>query len=188
MSATEYVSTAVTALVVTAAALLVDFVATRRGSRRPSKSRPGGWLTRCAYAVVLFSVCVLAATALYGMAAQGHVRRWTLLAHIVAAGILLPALTIVAVGWSRRTVTPLPQWDTGPATCARLSTRWHWSFWSVLLAAVITAGTMLVSMMPILDTRGLTLMLTIHAYSGLMLLVAVIIHAYCLLTAKWGWP
>lgn len=188
MSATEYVSTAVTALVAMAVALLLDYVARPAESRHLSSYRPPGWFTWWAYAAALFSTCVLAATALYGMAVHGNVRRWTLLIHVAAAGVLLPTLMVVALGWSRWALHPPSKQPVEPGQRRRFLARWQWAYWSALLAGVITAGTMLISMVPVLDSRGLSLMLTIHAYSGLVCFVALVIHAYCLLTARWGRP
>ena len=52
------------------------------------------------------------------------------------------------------------------------------TFWIVLAAGVVVAGTMLLSMLPLFGTDGLHVLLDIHRYSGLVVVVALLLHLH----------
>ena len=57
-------------------------------------------------------------------------------------------------------------------------------FWLFLLAGFTVLITMLVSMLPIFGTDGLNILLDIHRYAGLLAVVTLFIHFYCVLLQR----
>ena len=60
-------------------------------------------------------------------------------------------------------------------------------FWIILAAGLVTSLTMLFSMLPLFGTDGLHDLLDIHRYSGLVVVVAAILHFYGVVLQRLGW-
>jgi cytochrome b subunit of formate dehydrogenase len=59
-------------------------------------------------------------------------------------------------------------------------------FWLLLVSGLAVCLTMLLSMLPIFGTEGLEILLDIHRYTGLLAVVALAIHLYCMVIQRFG--
>ena len=57
-------------------------------------------------------------------------------------------------------------------------------FWLFLTSGLAVILTMLLSMLPIFGTDGLHVLLDIHRYAGLMAVVVLTLHFYCVLLQR----
>jgi len=189
-------TTALSVIGAVVVAIGIDLVrALVTGRRR----EPGGrwrWTMRLSYSLTLLAVVVLAATALYGVFVRAGVEHWLLLAHVTAGGAFLVLLVVLALGWagacrfdpSRRGPRRQGQKLDGPLAerLPGFSLRTRIAFWAFLVTGLTTATTMLVSMLPVVDTDGLAQLIEVHRTSGLALVVIALVHAYLLLLGKLG--
>ena len=60
-------------------------------------------------------------------------------------------------------------------------------FWVILLGGFAVTMTMLLSMLPLFGTGGLHQLLDLHRYSGLLVVVAMVMHLYCVGLQRIGW-
>ncbi len=105
-----------------------------------------------------------------------------LLAHLAAGGSFVFLLLAMAVLY-------LPHGITSDGTCGNTERRWwlaRWSVTFVVFSGLVTAGAMFLSMLPILDTAGLVQAAALHGYSGLIVVIAAIFHAYAILCTRVG--
>ena len=135
------------------------------------------------YLVLLGTVLGLASTAFYPVLAGNALANWLLLAHMSSAGTFVTILPLIALTWAMSCRFGRPD---SSAASERFSWLGKLSFWLILVGGIVTAGTMFLSMIPILDTDGLHQMLDIHRYSGLLVVVAVIVHLYSVLLGRLG--
>lgn len=189
--AATYSKVVIIALIATAIVLVVHLlVSLGRGSRT---MRPRwGLLTRLIYFGAVITVFALGVTSLYSVLAHGAMHGWFLFVHLFAAGGFVVFFLLLAVMWAMPSrffiVEPIGQ-DDGrdePPPAARFHHITRLAFWIILVSGVITAGTMLISMLPVLGTQAMSQMITVHRYAGLVLVVATIIHLYTVLLARMG--
>jgi cytochrome b subunit of formate dehydrogenase len=60
-------------------------------------------------------------------------------------------------------------------------------FWLLVTGGFVVTMTMLLSMLPLFGTEELEELLEIHRYSGLVVVVAVALHLYCVLLQRLRW-
>ena len=60
------------------------------------------------------------------------------------------------------------------------------AYWLILVTGLISAATMLVSMLPVFGTEDMLLLLDLHRYSGLILVAAFAIHFYRIFLERVG--
>jgi hypothetical protein len=152
------------------AALIVLVVS---ANQPESAQKRQGWFARCAYLALLLTILLLSSTSFGSILTLGHLQHYALLAHLSAAGAFAFLLLAVAV-------TYLPSGQK----------RWwveRWSVWLLVLGGIVTAATMFLSMLPVLDTDGLRQAASIHFYSGLVTAISAAIHAFSLLAVRLGW-
>ena len=156
--------------------------------RRPrDRSRWNPWEIFI-YGMMLLSVVMLAATSFYPAVRNEPLKGWTLFTHMIWAGFfvfLLPALALTWCEASRFEVT-------GDSTGARQGApRFYWlpkvMFWILLASGLVVSMTMLISMTTLFDTRGLLNMLDLHRYSGLVVVIAMLLHLSGVLVQRLGW-
>ncbi len=160
------------------------------GGRRPRWSM---W-ERLVYLAVMGSVVLLGATAFYSVLTVGAMHRWALFLHLMGAGGFVVVLALVAMTWcmpslftpSRASRDKSQGDDDATPSPAKFSTLTKCSFWIMLIAGVVTAGTMLLSMLPLFDTHAMHQMLDAHRYSGLLLFVAAMVHLYSVILGRMG--
>jgi len=158
------------------AGLLMGIAARHRGRRDGSigpRDQPAlPWIA----AVLGAAVTLLLATALISLWRYGELGGWSLLLHLVGGGTLIAILPIAALLW-------LGAARRNSGTRGALPPPWQpeWSVAGILLGSVLvtgllTASSMLLGMLPLLDTDQMQYMLTVHAYSGLALGVTTIVY------------
>jgi hypothetical protein len=141
------------------------------------------WFLLALYVAFLATIAVLAISSFGTLITSGHLLGYPLLLHLTAAG----AFVFLLLGFA---VFYIPQGIPTPNDAALNAHRWwlnRWSIWTMVLAGLVTAGTMFVSMFPLLDTKGLLETATLHRYAGLVVVVAAIIHVYSLACVRFRW-
>lgn len=73
---------------------------------------------------------------------------------------------------------PRAQFPGAPLPGARFFWLTRLTFWLIIVAGLVTAGSMLINMLPLLGTDDLNDMINVHRYAGLVLVVATILHFY----------
>lgn len=182
-----YPAVVVLTLIATGAILLLHLILALIGGR-PAHRRPRfNWWERLVYLGILGSVFVLAVTSFVSVLRTGAMHGWWLFVHMFGAGAFVAALPVVALTWcvaSRFFAKP------SQAEAAAVAPRFFWvpkaMFWILLASGLVVVLTMLLSMLPVFGTDGLHALLDIHRYAGLLAVVAVVIHFYCVLLQRIG--
>lgn len=150
---------------------------TRRSAVRPTSR---GWPGRIFYLMFLISVIVLSASAFGSIYRFGGMSGYALITHLFAAGAFVFLLLALAVVY-----LPRPQRDSRNDPDRWWLTRL--SAWILVLSGIVTSGTMLLAMLPLLSTDGLLTTTVLHRYAGLCVVVAGVFHAFGLLSTRLGW-
>ncbi len=194
--AAMYPKVIVAALIATAVLLLIHLLISLAKGHRPARPR---WrlITKLIYIGAVTSVVILGATSFISVLRHGAMHGWFLFAHLFGAGAFVVFLMLIAVMWavpSKLCGDTCPAMKHDPATAVTVdddgpqAPRFHCitklAFWLILLSGVVTAGTMLLSMLPLLGTQEMNQMITVHRYAGLVLVVATIVHLYTVALAK----
>lgn len=145
-------------------------------TRRRTDRFQRGWLSRLAYLAFTACVAVLSISAFGSIVREGHMHHYALIVHTSAAGAFVFLLVAVAA-------TYLPR---GAATSDNWSVE-RWSAWALVLVSLCTVATMLVSMVPVLDTRGMNQALAVHRFAGLATAMATIVHLFSLVAGRLGY-
>jgi hypothetical protein len=130
-------------------------------------------------ALLIVAAIALTATGFAGYLTAGTLGGWSLLWHVVAIGPFLLGL-LLCVGyaaWSGRTLH-------GYGASRRSARVQRGLFWVTTLAALVTSGTMLVAMLPVLATDGMEASLAVHRYSGLVFVGLGLLYLVMRATAK----
>ncbi len=165
------------------ALLVVDFIWVVARRRKLEFRERHGWVSRLGYLLFLIATATLGATAFGSILRFGHMSGFALLIHIMAAGVFVFTLVVVAVAF-------LPWGSESGKPAYVLEHRWwlaRWSAWALVISSLVTAGTMLVSMLPVLDTSGLLQFAQVHRLAGLVAASAACIHAYAMVITRLGW-
>jgi len=152
-------------------------------SRLYERGRSRHWFSKLAYGAYLFLIAALALTAFGSLLVTGQVLGYALLFHVAASGGFVFLMVAIAFLY-------LPTGaDYADDRSGRREIWWaaRWSAWALVVSSLVAAGTMLVSMLPVLDTQGLLQMATLHRYAGLAVVVSAIFHLYSLTCARLGW-
>jgi len=151
-----------------------------RGLKRTSRRH---WLSRGLYVIYLGIIAVLAFTAFGSLLQFGHLGGYPLLYHVTAAGVFVFLMVVIAFLYLPTAADELDEHQ-------KLVPQWwapRWSAWALIATSIATAGTMLLSMLPWLDTQGLRDMALLHRYAGLGVVIAAILHAYSMICVRLGW-
>jgi len=177
--------TAVLGLAVLAAVVLHvlgSLVARARGWRPPQRPR-WSWWERLLYWVTVLAVAVPAVTSLLSVVLHGHMEDWWLLAHMVGAGTLLGVLPLLALTWAWPCRFRLKE-QLPPPDGERFGWLAKLAFWLFLLAAFVTAASMLASMLPLFGTSTLAALIDLHRYAGTATVAAALLHLYAVVAQK----
>ncbi len=179
-----------------ATAIVILLHAVMSMMRGKGESRPQwGWWSRLVYLGTVTGVAILGATSIYAVLAHGHMEEWFLLVHLTGAGMFTACLALVALTFAHRNRfghgriasnhehNELSEADTITAPFGGFA---KLTFWLILLTGLLTAATMLFSMLPIMGTHEMEQMLTIHRYAGLALVVVTIMHVYLIVMGRLG--
>jgi hypothetical protein len=187
--AAMYPKVIIAALIATVAVLLLHLLISLARGHRPARPR---WhiLAKLIYLGAIISVLILGVTSFYSVLAHGAMHGWFLFAHTIGAGAFVVFLLLIAVMWAMpsRFCAGSCAKAANDETVAPAAARFHGltklAFWLMLVSGVATAGTMLISMLPLLGTPAMTQMITVHRYAGLVLVVATIVHLYTVALAR----
>ncbi len=155
--------------------------------RRASRQRRGwGWFASLVYLATVVSVTILGVTSFYSVIRFGVLDGWWLFAHMFGAGAFVFVLPVLAITWGlanrfgRRAVGE----DESRGEDARFFWLPKLMFWLLLVSGLAVCLTMLLSMLPLFGTEGLEILLDIHRYTGLLVVVALVIHLYCMIIQR----
>lgn len=129
------------------------------------------------YLFTLGCIAVLGATAFVEVLRHGELGGWALFLHMVGAGAFTVALPLLALSWAHANrLLARPSLGNAPPP------KFYWlpklMFWAMVASGLIVTSTMLLSMLPVFGTDGLLTLLSIHRYSGLVLVIAAGLHFY----------
>ncbi len=165
-------------------AILVFSALTVGATRRHVPSHPRRhWLSRAIYAIYMLLIVLLALTAFSAILQVGHLAGYALLAHVAVSGAFIFAMVAIAFLY-------LPQTSHDIDRDHRAADTWwasRWAAWGLVASSLAAAGTMLLSMLPVLDTEGLLAMVELHRYAGLAVVVFAALHLFTLACARLGW-
>ena len=166
---------------------------TRGRSARPVEGALSLW-DRLAYLICLGSVALAGLTAFYaGVFLNQELSGWLLMLHMGGAAGFIGGMFLLAFLWAEAC-----RFQKQDCCCAsvrdeaakceskpsRFSCGQKFWFWTILVFGLFTATMMLLSMLPIFGTEGQKYLSTLHHYSSVALVVAVIAHGYLMLTVK----
>lgn len=169
-------------LLAVVAFILVDALYAYFTRRTGKSAERRGWLSWLLYLGFIGLVAVLGVTGFGSIVRVGFMAGDALLVHIVAAGAF--TFLLVAIAWL---FLPHPPRAGGSF---RYEHRWwlaRWSAWLLVLSSLAAAGTMFLSMLPILDTVGLAQVVELHRYAGLAAVAAAVLHGYAVTATRLGW-
>ncbi len=151
-------------------------------NRRHVETRRRSWASLLVFVGFFGVVAILGATS-FGSILQSEVMSgYALLAHVTAAG----AFTFLLVAVSAMFLPRYSQLEEA----FRFEHRWwlaRWSAWLLMLSSLIVAGTMFLSMLPVLDTNGLRQVLEVHRYAGLATVISAVLTAAAIVCTRFGW-
>jgi hypothetical protein len=175
----------VATLIATVGIVVLHLILALIGGRAPRARKRFNLWEKLIYLGTLVSVAVLGVTSFYTVLRFGGMHQWWLFAHMFGAGAMTGVLPLLALTWC------------GASRFGRVSEqhaeetflpRFFWiprvMFWMFLLAGFVVMVTMLVSMLPLFGSDGLEILLDIHRYAGLLAVVTLFIHFYCVLLQR----
>lgn len=166
-------------LLVVVAFILADALYAYFARRRGEATQRRGWLSWLIYLGFMGLVAVLGVTGFGSIVSVGFMSGDALLVHVVAAGAF--TFLLVAIAWL---FLPRPARAGGSF---QYEHRWwlaRWSAWLLVFSCLAAAATMFLSMLPILDTVGLSQVVELHRYAGLAAIAAALLHAYALTATR----
>ncbi len=126
----------------------------------------------------MISVAILGLTSFYGVLRFHVLDGWLLFAHMFGAGAFTAMLPLWALTWSSAHQWAKPQETQGEQQPSFFFWLPKLTFWLILAGGIVVTGTMLLSMLPLFGTEGLHRLLDIHRYSGLIVVIALLLHLY----------
>ncbi len=142
-------------------------------------SRPSWSLwERLVYLATVVSVLLLGVTAFFAVIRFGVLEGWPLFFHMFGAGAFVAVLPLLAITWCRASSFGCGENEGDEDEAALFSWLPKAAFWLLLASGFLVSGTMLLSMLPLFGTDGLHVLLDVHRYSGLVAVVALILHFY----------
>jgi len=173
------------ALLAAVALILLHFVLALIGGRTQRPRRPLNWWERLLYMATVLTVAVLAVTSFYCTLRFGQMRGWWLFAHMCGAGALTAALPLLAITWAGTCRFGREAAGNDQETFAP---HFFWMpkllFWLFLVGGLGVVLTTLLSMLPLFGTDGMHVLLDLHRYAGLLAVVVLLMHVYCVLLQR----
>jgi multisubunit Na+/H+ antiporter MnhB subunit len=137
------------------------------------------------YLGTLGCVAVLAVTSFVEVLRHGELGGWPLFFHMFGAGAFTAVLPLLAMSWAH-----VNQFEVGPSTGSSPPPKFYWlpklMFWLILVSGLVVTMTMLLSMLPIFGSDGLRTLLDLHRYSGLVVVLALVLHLYSVAVQRVG--
>jgi hypothetical protein len=158
------------------ALLILAAIAVVATAKDKSSTQVRGWLSFIIYLMFAATILVLSLTSIGSILKQGHMNNYALIAHASVGGVFV--VLLVAIAWIY-----LPAGDD-------VVNRWRgerWTAWALVWASLLTAGSMVASMLPIFGTQELLEATQVHRFAGLATAVALLFHSAALLAGKLGY-
>jgi hypothetical protein len=133
------------------------------------------------YLAFLVSVATLAVTSFGALMRFGVLDGW----HMFGAGALVAVLPLLALTWGTANHPGgAPATQRAQDAPPRFYGFSKLMYWTITAGGLVVTMTMLLSMLPIFGTDGLRTLLDIHRWSGLVVVVAAVLHFYSLLRRR----
>jgi hypothetical protein len=180
-------------LIVLVAGLALHAILAVSSSKKLLTSHRRGWFAKLVYLAFALLVAGLSLTSFGSLLTQGVLEHWALLAHVGLAGAFVFVMVLFALVWNpvvlsvNRSPIVTANPESPPAPTASIWWLAKLSLWGVLICSIVTAASMLIAMLPILDTDGMHASTSLHRLSGLALLICLVVHLYSLALRKLGW-
>ncbi len=130
-------------------------------------------------------VAVLALTSFVEVLRHGELGGWPLFFHMCGAGAFTAVLPLLVLSWAH-----LNQFQIGPVTGKIFPAKFYWLpkllFWVMVVSGIVVTMTMLVSMLPVFGSDGQRVLLDLHRYSGLVVVLALVLHLYAVAAQRIG--
>lgn len=170
------------AMILLAVMLGISLVSLLTHPKKIAERHHRNWLSRLLYAVFIALTGILGLTSFGSILRFGHMSGYALLMHVGAAGAFVFLLLVLAILYLPRATL------SGNERYAAEGRWWlaRWSAWAFILGGIVAAGTMFLSMLPLLDTTGLLTVAEIHRYAGLVVVMAASLHCYSLFCVRLG--
>jgi hypothetical protein len=171
--------------VATILVIVLHFLASlaTRGKTVKPMARGLGTIGSLVYLVMLLCILLLAVTSLRGIFVDGHMRGWLLLVHMSASGGFVVTVLMAVLLWAAASEVGTSG-SGSPPTGKRFLRITRWSFWIFIASSLVSLGTMLLSMFPLLDTAMMEWMLDVHRYAGLVIVGSIVVHLYSVSLAR----
>ncbi len=170
---------AIIALITTLFALSVHFVAlrTRRPAGAAAAPRPATPASLLATILMLAGLLIQGLTGFAAALQDLTLLGWPLLAHLLGAPLFLAGITLQALLLAGRSQ------PRGHANSPDIPPEFALQR-LILLTAAVVAGSMLLSMTTLFGYAAMEQLLTVHRYSGLLLVVLLLVQAYVLVLQR----
>jgi hypothetical protein len=132
-----------------------------------------GRIELLAYGVLVVALAGSALTGFTGYLVEGSVRGLLLIGHMMAGGLFAVALPIFLLIFAE--AARFDRAARGPLNPTEKTI-----FWLAMIAGGVSLGTIVLTMLPLLDTHTIETMMLIHRYSGLIMVVLLAPHVYAL--------
>lgn len=147
------------------------------------------WWEKLVYLATLLTIAILGVTAFYTVLRYGAMHGWWLFAHMCGAGAFVGMLPVLALTWFRPNCLD-PDTDAVIDPLSDYAPHFFWlpkfTFWLIVVGGLAVCLSMLLSMLPLFGTDVLEQLLAVHRYSGLLVVVATLLHFYSILLQRAG--
>jgi hypothetical protein len=155
-------------------------------SGREAAGRLNLW-DKLIYLLALGSVAVLGVTSFGAMMRFGVLEGWPLFTHMFGAGAFVTMLPLWALTWcGANRFGGLPRSQQAQDATPRFFWFSKLMYWIIIAGGLVVTMTMLLSMLPLYGTDGLQYLLDIHRWSGLVVVVAAMLHFYSVVRRRIG--
>lgn len=136
-----------------------------------AQARQLGRIELALYGLLVLGLVGLAITGFVGYLLTGEVRGVLLIGHMLAGGLFATVLPVFLIALAE--AARFDRAGRGPLRGGQKAI-----FWIGVAAAAVSLGTIVLTMLPLLGTHAIETMLTVHRYSGLVLVVLLAPHVY----------
>ena len=127
------------------------------------------WFYRAVYGAFLAAIIVLSVTSFGSILRFGAMQHYALLGHLTAAGAFVFLLLPISCIYLPRSLRIGHTWWL--ESC---------SAWVLIISSLATALTMMIGMLPAMNTNELLQLVEVHRYLGLTAAVSAVVHVFSL--------
>jgi hypothetical protein len=140
------------------------------------------WFHSLIYVAFMGVLALLSVTSFGSLLQSKPLSGYVLMAHVAGAGAF--TFLLVAIAWLY-----LPTYSHAEQGF-RFEHRWwlaRWSAWLLVVGSLAAAGTMFLSMLPVLNTESLKQVALLHRYAGIVTVVAAVLNVFAMAWTRFKW-